>query len=103
MVWTAPPDRGVIRYRLSCRTVAGIAIVAHGALLSPTFLAVVTAHGAQCCALSLTYGDIVIAAYWAVFLSCRYPVGTAVEAHSVILSHRSATVSTVDVVKIFVI
>ena len=82
---------------------AGIAIVAHGALLSPTFLAVVTAHGAQCCALSLTYDDSVIAAYWAVFLSCRSPVGTVVEDNSIMLSHRAATVSTVDVVKIFVI
>ena len=61
------------------------------------------AQGAQCYALSLNDGDSVIAAYWAVFVSLRPPLSAAVAAHSVMLYHRSAAVSAVDVVKIFVI
>ena len=88
---------------MSHRTVAGTAIVAHSALLYPTFLAAVTAHGAQCCALSLENDDILIAAYWAIFLSYQPVAVVVVAAHSVMLYRRAGTVSAVDVVKIFVI
>ena len=72
-------------------------------LVIPDLFSAVTTHDAQFCALSLNDSVIVIVAYWAVFLSHRPPADAAVAAHSVILSRRLATVSAVDVVKIFVI
>ena len=88
---------------MSRKTVAGTAIVSHVALLSPNFLAAVTAHGAQCCDLSLAEVDSVIADYWAVFLYRQTPAGALVADHSVMLSRQASMVSAVNVVKIFVI
>ena len=65
--------------------------------------ATVTVHGAQCCGISLNDGNSAVAAYWAVFLSRQPPEGAAVAAHTVMMSHRAAVVSVVDVVKFFVI
>ena len=62
-----------------------------------------TAHGAHGCDLSLNARDSAVAAYRAFFLSRRPPAGAVVADHYVMLSCSAAAVSTVDVVKIFII